>query len=113
MTKFYYYAGSIATIVIGFIILLDPVIDDPVFEYTFDLTEIRWPFGLFFFCSGLLLLYRSIKSKYDENDDYRKCPECMKTYHKDTVEDNICPECGAQVEELRGFYDRYTGTDSK
>ena len=93
----------------GFIVMVDPVHYDSKFNYIFDFSEIRWPFGIVLFVLGLYTLYRAVKSKAEDSDNFSKCPKCMKTYDKSKLNNGLCPVCGIETEPLKGFFERHPG----
>ena len=56
------YLGFIS-IIFGILIIIHPKFSYPKFMYYFDLTDVRWPFGLVFIIFGIFYLWLTIKKR--------------------------------------------------
>ncbi len=92
----------------GIGVIIHPQVYDAKHDYHLDFSEIKWPFGIFLSIIGLFsIIYPLAKgAKYDA-DKYSMCPACMKPFSNENISNSRCPECGNDVEDLEGFYDRH------
>lgn len=64
--------------------------------------------GVIFICFGAVLLVVGIFNKNMLTSDIiMKCPTCLKVFRETETKDNICPNCGNELEPLRGYFERH------
>lgn len=106
--NFFYILIGISLIVFGIGILYDPIFLDTKHDFIHDFTGVKWPFGLFLTLMGLAFLYVSLRKKSGSSaSGYLICYHCRNPIEKKSITENQCPSCGADLEELDGFYDRH------
>ena len=107
MNKLYGILLGLSMMIFGVIVIFDPIHYDSKFGHTFDFSEIRWPFGLFLFGFGILAFIKSLAKSSDAQEQYRKCPKCLKTTSIKDLTDIECPDCLVNTEPLKGFFKRH------
>lgn len=107
--------AKLGTIIFGLIvvcwgasIILSPVHYSSQFNAYFDFTEIRWPLGGFLIVLGGWFVWSGFRQK---DMSYLKetymCVKCKQPLWCEDVLDLKCPECGRDLEPIKGFYDRH------
>lgn len=90
---------------LGILFMIDPVYYNYMLGYQWDLSTVKWPLCICLFLIGILWFYSFIKHK--KFNEFLICPKCLKTYYKYVVVDTKCLDCGAEVEEIDGFFERH------
>ena len=65
--------------------------------------------GIVFILVGAVFIVLSI-TKIDllyKDITVLKCPKCLKIYNKQELKSEKCPHCGADLEQLKGFFERH------
>lgn len=73
------------------------------------------PLGNSNFVSALIIIFGIIlivfafmkKIHLTKKEKYYKCIQCGTVFAEDIQEESTCPNCGNEVEDLEGFYDRH------
>jgi hypothetical protein len=98
----------------GILIIKNPTFYHSRFDYHFDFTQVKWPFGGALIVLGIFFIWSSFRRKTIEAEGKAKddkivlmCPNCLKPHNKGDCPALKCPECQALLEELSGFYERH------
>ncbi len=105
MKKWGTFYSGIMCISLGILFIINPVLYDYMLGYQWDLSTVKWPLSICLFVMGILCFYSFIK--YKKFNEFLICPKCVKTYYKYDLVDNKCLDCGVEVEELDGFFERH------
>jgi len=106
--NFFYILIGISLVVFGIGILYNPIFHDTKHNFIHDFIEIKWPFGVFLTLIGFAFLYVSLRKKsVSSASGYLICSHCRTLIEKKSITENQCPSCGANLEELDGFYERH------
>ncbi len=109
MTRLFYRIFGVILGLFGLLIFNDPIIDDSINSFTFDLTRIRWPFGTFLILFGVFTFLAGSRKKSQKYQTcYYICPICEDTIRlkSDKDSNHQCRTCGVALVELKGFYSR-------
>jgi PHP family Zn ribbon phosphoesterase len=52
-------------------------------------------------------LDKEIKKSKQEEENFAICTKCREPLYALSTNDNKCPHCGGELENLNGFYDRH------
>ena len=106
--NFFYILIGISLAIFGIGILYDPIFHDTKHNFIHDFTEVKWPFGVFLTLLGFSFLYFSLRKRPDSSaSGFLICSSCRHPIDKKNITENLCPTCGADLEELDGFYERH------
>ncbi len=110
---FFIMLGAVITI-LGVSIIMKPAFYDSQLQFYFDFAPIKWPFGGGLIILGVSFLWSSFRKEAIEAEKKAKeekkiymCPRCVKPFRKKDCPALKCPDCGSQLEELAGFYERH------
>jgi hypothetical protein len=105
---FFYILIGISLVVFGIGILYDPIFHDTKHNFIHDFTGVKWPFGVSLTLVGVAFFYISFRRKsVGSASGFLICSSCRHPIEKKRITENQCPSCGADLEELDGFYDRH------
>jgi hypothetical protein len=106
--NFFYIIIGFSLVIFGVAIIIDPIFHDSKHKFIHDFTEIKWPFGVFLTLLGFIFLYVSFRKKSATGaSNILICLGCRHLINKSDFSDKLCPKCGADLEELDGFYERH------
>jgi len=106
--KFFYTIIGCSLTIFGIQIIYDPIFHDTKHNYTFDFSEVKWPFGILLTLLGIGFLYFTFRKRFEEsNSDFLICPTCQKPFDPKDIEENQCTTCGTDLENLNGFFERH------
>lgn len=74
---------------------------------SFFLCLITFTYASFIGLYGLWYFRTSSPSKIDLTPEYWICPKCRTTYLGYTIKSRSCPQCGRNLEDVEGFYERH------
>ncbi len=99
---------------VGILIIINPSFYSSYLHQYLDFTEIKWPFGGGLIILGASFIWSSFRKEAIEAEKKAKeekkvymCPRCVKPFRKKDCPALKCPDCGSQLEELAGFYERH------
>ena len=104
-TKWMFVLIGTACVVTGTTLFYDSEFCSLYYGYCVDLSGYNIPLAIFMECVGLCSLWVAFRGKPDNT--FLMCPYCEQSYRWDEVKKRRCPECGATLEPLVGFYGRH------
>ena len=114
MNRIIFVLLGIVWAVFGFSIIIGPRFYSSKYDYVFDFSEIKWPFGGFLILLGCFFVWAALRKKAkDFEDKFLICPKCRSPFNWKEVPDGRCPECKGELEDLEGFYERHPELKSK
>ena len=112
--KITYIILGVSLILIGVMMIIDPIFYSTKYNYTWDFTEVKWPLGCFLVILGSYFLVSNLKKKaQDYEERVLMCPKCIAPFNHSAVPNKNCPDCGTQLENLEGFYERHPDLRTK
>ena len=95
-------------------IIINPTIYHSGLRYSFDFTEIKWPFGIFIIGLGITFVVTAFRRQAIEYEKIQAglekvlmCPACVEPHKKKDAPELKCPACNGDLEDLVGFYERH------
>lgn len=108
MNRIIFFLLGIVWAVFGLSIIISPKFYSSKYDYIFDFTELKWPFGGFLVLLGSLFIWSALRKKASEFEDkFLVCPKCKTPFNHKDVPDGRCPKCEVELEDLEGFYQRH------
>jgi len=94
---------AISLIVLGCFIIVQPRFKR-IYGGYLDLTGFNVPYGILLIVVGLVSLWISLRKRRPTS---LICPKCLTVRTWAEMETSKCNNCGVELEDLRGFYDRH------
>lgn len=89
---------------------MDPLWHSSRFQYTWDLTDVKYPVVILCIVTGIILIYKSYKIPNKKTTNgvslYRICPKCEKAFDVSKLKSTTCPEDGAELVPLNGYFEK-------
>jgi len=93
---------------LGIFIFLEPIAYDYKYGMYVNLSGYNKPFGIAFVVVGLIFVRWSFDKKYQTaRNIVQICPKCEEPPVLTGPSGMRCPKCGAELEPVKGFYERH------
>lgn len=100
--------AGISSLAFGLRIILSPKFYSWKDYHYFDFTTVKWPFGIILIGIGILLIWSGLRKKPQQADEKLLiCPKCERPFKRKDSANLPCPDCGVDMEDANGFYDRH------
>ena len=97
---------GIVLILFGCFIIITPRLHYPFHGFYFDLTGINIPLGIVLIAFGIFFTWTNVVRRLKGiKNGYLICPKCEDSFSAEEVPDQRCPNCGVDLEDLKGFYE--------
>ena len=111
--KYILFIFGIACLVNGIDTIINPIWQSSKFQYTIDMTPIKWFYGVFSIMLGIISIYSQYSKSKNKTPEYSICPKCKESYIYYKLKDGLCPKCNIKTENLDGYYDKKKDDEPK
>lgn len=107
MNNIFFLITGVALVVFGLHTIEDPIFYDSQYLHIYDFTGYNDGFGCIVVLVGAIFIYLSLRNKSPKSSSYLICTKCRKVYDSKNIDNNKCPTCYLELENLAGFYERH------